>query len=90
MTLSGADPCSTLGLGGGIIPQFNVFSEFLKFGGDIQVLPIFKIITIFKIWGYIQVLTKIYLNNLKHVLLLESIKTINYVFTMYMFTNDNS
>ena len=28
-----------------------------------QVLPIIQVLTILKIWGYIQVLTKMYLNN---------------------------
>ena len=49
---------------GGIIPHFYRFFGILKFwGGDIQVLPIFQVLTILKIWGYIQVLTKMYLNN---------------------------
>ena len=60
LSISGADPCSTLG---GIIPHFYRFFGILKFWGDIQVLPIFQVLTILKIWGCIQVLTKMYLNN---------------------------
>ena len=37
--VSGADPCSTLG----VIPHFYRFFGIFEFwGGDIQVLPIFK------------------------------------------------
>ena len=39
------------------------FRDFEILGGDIQVLPIFQVLTILKIWVYIQVLTKMYLNN---------------------------
>ena len=58
---SGADPCSTLG---GYNSAFlTFFRDFEILGGDIQVLSIFQVLTILKIWGYIQVLTKMYLNN---------------------------
>ena len=51
------------GGGGVIVPHFDRFLGILKFCGDIQVLPIFQVLTILKIWGCIQILTKIYLNN---------------------------
>ena len=73
----GADPCSTLHIGG-IITHFYCFFRILKFwGGYIQVLPIFQVLTILKIWGFIQVLMIIYLINWK--LLLENIKSIDCV-----------
>ena len=59
-TVSGADPCSTLG---SIIPHFYRFFEILKFWGGNSGFADFSSLTVLKIWEYIQVLTKMYLNN---------------------------
>ena len=85
---------SVFNIGGYNSAFLPFFRDFLNFGGDIQVLPTFQVLTILKIWGYIQVSTKMYLNNRKHVL--ECIKSINdegrlcSQITIYMFTNYNS
>ena len=45
----------------------NRETENAKFWGDIQVfLPIFQVLTIFENLGYIQILTKIYLNKIEN------------------------
>ena len=58
--LSGADPCSTLG---GIIPHFYRFFGILKFWGGYSGFADFSSFNDFENLGYIQVLTKMYLNN---------------------------
>ena len=57
---SGADPCSTLG---GIIPHFYRFFGILKFWGGYSGFADFSSFNDFENLGYIQVLTKMYLNN---------------------------
>ena len=58
--ISGADPCSTLG---GIIPHFYRFFGILKFWGGYSGFADFSSFNDFENLGYIQVLTKMYLNN---------------------------
>ena len=60
ITGSGADPCSTLG---GIIPHFYRFFGILKFWGGYSGFADFSSFNDFENLGYIQVLTKMYLNN---------------------------
>ena len=57
---SGADPCST---SGGIIPHVYRFFGILKFWGGYSGFADFSSFNDFENLGYIQVLTKMYLNN---------------------------
>ena len=85
---------SVFNIGGYNSAFLPFFRDFEILGGDIQVLSIFQVLTILKIWGFIQVLTKMYLNNWKYVL--ECIKSINdegtlcSQITIYMFSDYTS
>ena len=54
---------SVFNIGGYNSAFLPFFRDFEILGGDIQVLSILQVLTILKIWGYIQVLTIMYLNN---------------------------
>ena len=60
---SGADPCSTLGGGGGIIPHFYRFFGILKFWGGYSGFADFSSFNDFENLGVYSGLTKMYLNN---------------------------
>ena len=83
LTLSKQRCRSVFNIGAGIILHFYRFSGFWNWGGGdrgYSGFADFSNLNDFENMGYIQVLTKIYSNNWKHVL--ESIKSINYVSTI--------